>query len=243
MNLSDEISEYKKEHSIPILNRNREEEILKKVSVGKYAPYIRLFFETILTLSRIRQDEFIHSNRNVQVELNSRCAEMRNMNIVLIGMPGCGKTTVGKALAQLTGRKAVDFDEEIESEAGISIAQIFAKKGESTFREMESFITLKASYMAGAILITGGGIVKNIRNYAPLKCNGRIYHLLRDTSLLKREGRPLSQGADLVAMEYARRPLYELFRDVTIDNNGTIESSAAKIWEEFQNHVSQNQCK
>ena len=86
------------------------------------------------------------------------------------------------------------------------------------------------------ILLTGGGIVKTAANYDALHQNGRIYQLVRDLSLLPTEGRPLSQGADLDAMWRERAPLYARFRDAVIDNNGTVEDTAAAIWRDFCAH-------
>ena len=157
-------------------------------------------------------------------------------NLVLIGMPGSGKTTVGEALARLTGREAIDLDARIEEAAGRSIPEIFAREGESGFRAREAAAAAEAGKRTGVILLTGGGIVKTAANYAALHQNGRIYQLVRDLSLLPTEGRPLSQGADLGAMWRERAPLYRRFRDAEIDNNGTVEDTAAAIWRDFCEH-------
>ena len=90
--------------------------------------------------------------------------------------------------------------------------------------------------MCSSDLLTGGGIVKTAANYGALHQNGRIYQLVRDLSLLPTEGRPLSQGADLDAMWRERAPLYARFRDAEIDNNGTVEDTAAAIWRDFCAH-------
>jgi shikimate dehydrogenase len=157
-------------------------------------------------------------------------------NIVLIGMPGCGKTTVGQALAHLTGREAVDIDQRIVDRAGRSIPEIFAQGGEAAFRALEREETAEAGKGSGKILLTGGGVVKDDRNYAPLRQNSRIYHLTRSLSQLPTDGRPLSQGADLAAMWAEREPLYARFRDAVIDNNGAVEDTAAAIWRDFCAH-------
>ena len=94
----------------------------------------------------------------------------------------------------------------------------------------------EAGKRTGVILLTGGGIIKTAENYAALHQNGRIYQLVRDLSLLPTEGRPLSQGADLAAMWRERAPLYARFRDVEIDNSGTVEDTAAAIWRDFCAH-------
>ena len=157
-------------------------------------------------------------------------------NIVLIGMPGCGKTTVGQALSRLTGREAVDIDQRIVEKTGRSIPDIFAAEGEAAFRTLEREATAEVGKNSGKIILTGGGVVKDFRNYASLRQNGRIYHLTRDLNLLPTEGRPLSQGTDLAAMWKERSPLYARFRDVIIENNGTVEDTAAAIWRDFCAH-------
>ena len=160
----------------------------------------------------------------------------RKENRILIGMPGSGKTTVGEALSRLTGREAVDLDQMIETTAGCSIPEIFQREGESGFRARERAAAEEAGKRTGVILLTGGGIIKTAENYAALHQNGRIYQLVRDLSLLPTEGRPLSQGADLAAMWRERAPLYARFRDVEIDNSGTVEDTAAAIWRDFCAH-------
>ena len=157
-------------------------------------------------------------------------------NIVLIGMPGCGKTTVGQALAQLTGREAVDIDACIVEKAGRSIPEIFAAEGEAGFRSLEREVTAEVGKGSGKIILTGGGVVKDPRNYASLHQNGRIYHLIRDLELLATDGRPLSQGTDLAAMWAERSPMYQRFRDINIENSGTVEDTAAAIWRDFCAH-------
>ena len=154
-------------------------------------------------------------------------------NIVLIGMPGSGKSSVGARLAELTGREAVDLDALIAEKAGMSIPEIFAGQGETAFRTLEREVTAEAGKLTGKIILTGGGVVKDSRNYAPLRQNGRIYHLLRDLDLLPTEGRPLSQTTKLTAMWEERRPMYEAFRDTAIDNDGTIEETVQSIWRDF----------
>ena len=157
-------------------------------------------------------------------------------NIVLIGMPGSGKTAVGEALATLTGREAVDIDQRIVEKAGCSIPEIFARSGEEEFRRLEREVTAECGKLSGKILLTGGGVVKDSRNYASLHQNSRIYHLIRDLDVLPTDGRPLSQGADLHAMWAEREPLYAAFRDATIENSGTIQETADTIWRDFCAH-------
>ena len=157
-------------------------------------------------------------------------------NIVLIGMPGCGKTTVGQALAALSGREALDLDQQIVEKAGKPIPQIFAEQGEAAFRALEREVVAEAGKLTGKLLLTGGGVVTIPENYGPLRQNGRIYHLIRDLDALPTEGRPLSQSTDLRALWETRAPLYTRFRDVVIQNSGTVQETAQEIWRDFCAH-------
>ena len=154
-------------------------------------------------------------------------------NIVLIGMPGSGKTTVGQALAELTGREAIDIDQRIVERSGRPIPEIFAQEGEAAFRALEREETAEAGKLSSKIILTGGGVVKDPRNYGSLHQNGRIYHLVRDLDLLPTEGRPLSQATPLATLWAERAPLYARFRDIEIGNNGSAQETAQGIWRDF----------
>ena len=154
-------------------------------------------------------------------------------NIVLIGMPGCGKSTLGAVLSAMTGREAIDLDRCIVEKAGRPIPEIFAAEGEAVFRALEREVTAEIGKLSGKIILTGGGVVKDRRNYAPLHQNGRIYHLVRDLNILPTDGRPLSQTTNLAVMWAEREPLYTAFRDAVIDNNGPVEETAQAIWRDF----------
>ena len=159
--------------------------------------------------------------------------ERTMQNVVLIGMPGSGKSTVGRALSELTGRELVDMDACIVEHAGMTIQEIFCVSGEDGFRRLEREEITRAGLLNGKILVTGGGTVKDERNYAPLRQNGRIYHLERELSLLPRQGRPLSEHASLEAMYRERLPMYRRFRSCVIENSGTPADTAEKIWRDF----------
>lgn len=154
-------------------------------------------------------------------------------NIVLIGMPGCGKSTVGEILAAITSRQVIDIDAKVEETSGRTIPEIFKTDGEAAFRRLEAEQAALAGKERGAIIVTGGGVVKSIENYRHLHQNGRIFHLLRDTAALDLRGRPLSRAEDMEQMYKQRLPLYETFRDAAVDNNGTASDAAEKIWRQF----------
>ena len=150
-------------------------------------------------------------------------------NIVLIGMPGCGKSTIGTLLAEKLGRTLADADEKIISLAGKSIQDIFAQDGEPTFRDWETKALAELGKQSGLVIATGGGCVTQKRNYPLLHQNGYLIWLERDYSVLPTDGRPLSQANDLGKMYAARKPLYEAFADIRVENTGTPEETAQKI--------------
>lgn len=162
-----------------------------------------------------------------------KAVKMQMENIVLIGMPGCGKTTVGKALAEKLGRQFVDTDAVIAEKAGMSIPEIFAQEGEDGFRDRETKVLAQLGKQSGLVIATGGGCVKIGVNHSFLHQNGRIFWLKRDISQLPTDGRPLSQTGNLEEMYRIRKPLYESFADVVIENE-TVAQTVQQIMEAIQ---------
>ncbi len=160
----------------------------------------------------------------------------RKANIVLLGMPGVGKSTVARALAQRTGREILDTDQMVEERAGIPIPEIFKAQGEAAFRALESEAVAEAGKQSGKIIATGGGAVLREENLTPLTQNGRLYFLLRPLDALARDGRPLSQNANLAEMYQKRLPLYMKFCDATVENS-TPDACADEILEEFCENI------
>lgn len=150
-------------------------------------------------------------------------------NIVLIGMPGCGKSTIGTLLAEKLGRTLADADEKIISLAGKSIPDIFAQDGEPTFRDWETKALTELGKQSGLVIATGGGCVTQKRNYPLLHQNGYLVWLERDCSVLPTDGRPLSQANGLGKMYAVRKPLYEAFADIRVENAGTPAETVQKI--------------
>ena len=131
-----------------------------------------------------------------------------------------GKSTVAKALGQITGKPVIDMDEEIVRRAGMSIPEIFASSGEGAFRDMEADVARDLGKEKGQIIATGGGAVLRPENVAALRQNGRIILLKRPLSKLATKGRPLSKDMDaLRKMARQRMPIYEAAADVVIDNS------------------------
>lgn len=155
-------------------------------------------------------------------------------NIILVGMPGCGKSTIGRLLAEKTGKGFVDTDAQIEILAQKNIPSIFAEDGEDVFRQWETQVLQTWGKRSGLVIATGGGCVTKNRNYPLLHQNGTIIYLQRDVESLPTDGRPLSQSGDLKQMYQKRHPLYLAFADRIIDNNGTAEDTVNAILEEFR---------
>lgn len=141
-------------------------------------------------------------------------------NIVIIGMPGSGKTSIGRSLAKRLGRGFVDLDREIEKIDGISVQQIFENYGEDGFREFENAACIKYGKETGIIISTGGGVVLDKQNFNPLKQNGIIVQIDRKLNKLATKGRPLSKGGfeNLVKLQIERTKKYQDFADFKVIN-------------------------
>lgn len=152
-------------------------------------------------------------------------------NIVLIGMPGAGKSTVGKLIANATGRELIDTDELIVADAGMSIPKIFEKLGEAAFRDFESAAIMRAAAKTSVIIATGGGAPLREKNVSALRQNGKIYFLDRPIgALLPTEDRPLARSADDIRRLYRER--YDIYRataDVIINADASAEAVMMEI--------------
>ena len=168
--------------------------------------------------------------------IDDSCIEMiysrlrRQMeNIILIGMPGCGKTTVGASLAKILSRPLKDADSELEQAVGRKITEILPTDGEASFRSLESETLLDLGKQSGLVIATGGGCVTIPNNYEKLHRNGTIVWLKRDLDLLPTDGRPLSQTGHLQEMYQKRAPLYARFADFSVENSGDPQETAEEI--------------
>ncbi|MDR2515385.1 MAG: hypothetical protein LBD02_09330 [Christensenellaceae bacterium] len=156
-------------------------------------------------------------------------------NLVLVGMPGSGKSLLGALLAARLGKAFLDMDALIEQEAGMPIPAIFARQGEGFFRGLESRLIQENAKEQNLVLATGGGAVLRQQNREALRQNAAVVFIQRDLALLATEGRPLSAGGPegLRAMEAERGPLYAEAADFRVKNEGAPESVARRIEEGF----------
>lgn len=150
-------------------------------------------------------------------------------NIVLIGMPGCGKSTAGRALADITGKEFSDTDEEIIRMTGRTPADILREDGEEVFRQIEHEAVGRLGKKSGCVIATGGGVVTRAENYAPLHQNGTIVFLTRPVEELSSDGRPLSQAVGVNALYEKRLPLYEAWADARADTLEAPQKTADAI--------------
>jgi shikimate kinase len=147
-------------------------------------------------------------------------------------MPGCGKSTVGKILAQKLHREILDTDKEIVKADGRTIPEIFENDGEKFFRDLETEAVETVGKQLSKIIATGGGAGIKKENRDALKQNGTIIYLKKDLSLLSLEGRPLSKDEDALRKIYeARKEIYEAFSDFTVEVDADAEITAKRVIE------------
>lgn len=173
-----------------------------------------------------------------EIEQILRDMRREKENIILIGMPGVGKTTVGKALSEEMGRTCVDVDHELEKEIG-DISTYITEQGEPAFREKEAEMIAKFGTQTGLIISTGGGCVTVPKNFAHLRQNGRIYQLTQPVENLSTSGRVLSSGGieRLRELEATRTPMYESFAQCIVEHNRNAPETVATILEDFEENL------
>ena len=181
------------------------------------------------------QGESFGTKEIEQILRDMRCEKE---NIILIGMPGVGKTTVGKALGEEMGRTCVDVDQELEKKIG-DISTYITEQGEPAFREKEAEMIAKLGTQTGLVISTGGGCVTVPKNFAHLRQNGRIYQLTQPIENLSTTGRVLSSGGldRLRELEEIRTPMYESFAQCIVEHKRNAPETVAAILEDFETNL------
>jgi len=189
----------------------------------------------MLVYQALRACELFHGTRIAESEAEAALLTLdRSLtNIILVGMPGCGKSTVGALLSQKLGRTFVDTDSEIEKASKMSCSDIITAYGEGEFRKRETDAAANAGKLSGAVIATGGGIVTVEENYPLLRQNAKIYFLKRDISALATDGRPITALHGKEELYRRRLPLYTAFADAEIEVTEPEETAEKIIKEHF----------
>lgn len=187
----------------------------------------------MLVAQAVRAHEYFFDTKmpdSVIEDVYYKCL-MKTLNVVFVGMPGCGKTSVGKAYAQISGRSFLDTDIFVEQQ-GMPIPEIFEKYGEDNFRDKETAAIKMLTAMSEKVIATGGGAVKRKENIEMMKQNGVVVYLKRDIDKLSTDGRPLSQGGDekIKKLYEERHKLYENAADIVIETHENIDECAEKLY-------------
>ena len=187
----------------------------------------------MLVAQAVRAHEYFFDTKmpdSVIEDVYYKCL-MKTLNVVFVGMPGCGKTSVGKAYAQISGRSFLDTDIFVEQQ-GMPIPEIFEKYGEDNFRDKETAAIKMLTAMSEKVIATGGGAVKRKENIEMMKQNGVVVYLKRDIDKLSTYGRPLSQGGDekIKKLYDERHKLYENAADIVIETHENIDECAEKLY-------------
>ena len=218
METAAKIGDYKRQNGLPVYDPRREEQLLERVSAlagPDYGAGVREMFRLLMAQSKAWQRLLLS-------------------NIVLIGMPGCGKSTVGELAARALNRPLINTDVLIEKKAGMPCGDYIRKYGEAAFRDLETAAIEEAAAQRGCVIATGGGVVTRPENYPLLHQNGRLIFLERELSKLPKKGRPLSQRGALEDLYTIRLPMYRRFADCIVPNAGSPEDVARAVEEAYE---------
>lgn len=201
------------------------------------ALHIRCASGLPMLVAQAREAAELFAGRKISAERDAAiCGEIKSqtLSLILVGMPGCGKSSLGRILSQEMNRPFVDCDEEIVRRAGLSIPEIFERFGEEHFRRLETEVLQDVCRESGSVIATGGGAILRPENVRAMRQNGRICFVRRAVDGLPREGRPLSKSDDAVKRLWeARRDKYLAAADFIIDNDADLALAAGRIREGF----------
>ena len=158
-------------------------------------------------------------------------------NIVLIGMPSCGKTTIGRLVAEKTGKAFVDLDEEIEKREGRTVPEIFGESGEAYFREVESAVAREVLSRGGQVVATGGGTPIAEKNRYEIRKNGFVVYLTRPLDRLETDGRPVSESEGVERIFSERDGIYKSVADAVVKNETSAEKAAEEIVKSYEKNT------
>ena len=185
-------------------------------------------FEMLVAQGVYAAEIFTHRSldKNNWIRRIHRTLKRDLCNVSIVGMPGCGKSTVGESLARELGKTYVDLDEWVERRAGMPIPDIFEREGEAAFRSYEAQAVAAVSKEHGQVIACGGGVLKTPGNARRLHQNGPVLWVRRPVQFLATSGRPLSTGREaLRRMEAEREPAYRAAADAVVDNTASLQEA------------------
>lgn len=219
-----------------IYNPLRTKFILQAESLGiKVGNGLRM-----LVAQAVKSEEIWQNKKFSDSDIENLYKELlrEKLNVVLIGMACCGKSTIGKSLANKLGKNYVDTDEEIFNTFGKTPQDIILEQGESDFRQKEREVVKNVAKLGNCVISTGGGACLNNANVVDLKMNGIMVLINRNLDLLNCENRPISKTEGIKELYARRKSVYENAKDFTVENNSTVSDaveSVEKIYENFSN--------
>ncbi len=200
----------------------------------KYANGLRMLAEQAVGAEELFMDRAVPVEEAEKAYL---ALYRERVNLVLIGMPGSGKTTMGRLLARALDRPFEDTDMILVQKARMEIPEIFEKEGEAGFRDRETEVIRECCAEGGKVIATGGGAVLREENRDVLRMNGYICLIDRPVERLERVGRPLSQSTRVLEkMRRTRMPFYQAAADAVFENSGSVEHLAKAMLEDFNAH-------
>ena len=193
----------------------------------------------MLVAQALKAEELWNVNKDIPVSdvktINRvyRYIRLKKANIILEGMPGSGKSTVGRLLSERLSKDYVDVDAVITSRIGMSITDYITKNGEEAFRNIESDVIKELSLKNSLIIALGGGSILREENRKCLKKNGIIVYVKRDNEKLSKRDRPISQAEGIDKIYKERRAIYESFMDFSVDNNTIVNDAVDEIYQKL----------